>query len=268
MFDPIDAIQLLFSTNVNSATGRTDYGAACAMDFINPFKFYDRYALRDAEGYTSGIPFFPWFTNAGTAASRRDVLDQKDAVRVRSCWGGMAAFEGKWFQAPVPSGPPSPFGFEVSPLRFRSEQEIFWEASECCLIHADLTHLRQTSEQSDETGIFVNPYIRVAYDSDTLGWLRYTRRVEGHYSSVHNILNYLVGMPEDNPRRLEQAGNEYTETVWNYDGPAGDDMIGSYRQVSRKVPPGRFCGEKAEMVLIDDPLPGQPRWQKLPAPDG
>ena len=43
IFNPIDAVQLLFSTNVN-AQGLAQYGAACAVDFINPFKFYDRYA--------------------------------------------------------------------------------------------------------------------------------------------------------------------------------------------------------------------------------
>ncbi len=87
-FNPIDAVQLLFSTNVGSS-GRAEYGAACAVDFINAFKFYDRFATRDFEGYTMGIPFFPWFTDAGEAVSRRDVLEGKDAVRVRACWGGM-----------------------------------------------------------------------------------------------------------------------------------------------------------------------------------
>jgi hypothetical protein len=267
MFDPIDVVQLLFSTNLDSS-GRANYGAACAVDFINPFKFYDRYALRDAEGFTSGTPFFPWFTNAGAGASRRDVLAQKDAVRVRSCWGGMAAFEAKWFQnarlgdafSQVGS-----FGFDISPLRFRFEEELFWEASECCLIHADLTLLRHGPNPGD-SGIFMNPYIRVAYDSSTLAWLPYTRRVERLYSLVHNIVNHLVGMPETNPRRLETPSNEFTETVWEFDDTPGGDLRGSYRQVTRTVPPGRFCGERAQMVLIDDPEPGQARWKKLPAP--
>jgi Cryptococcal mannosyltransferase 1 len=282
MFDPIDAVQLLFSTNIG-LSGRPNYGAACAVDFINAFKFYDRYATRDAEGYTSGIPFFPWFTDAGEAASRRDVLAQKDAVRVRSCWGGMAAFEAKWFQ---PSRPPngrsssSPadqrrsFDFDVSPLRFRSEQEIFWEASECCLINADLTYLRQGPELGEDSGIFMNPYIRVAYDTNTLRWLPYTRRVERLYSSIHNFLNHLVGMPERNPRRLETPGDEFTEAVWEYDDNSDHadsprvNLRGSYQQITRTVSPGRFCGERAQMVLMDHPEPGQPRWKKLRAPRG
>lgn len=85
-FHPIDAVQLLFATNIDS-TGRTDYGAACALDFINAFKYYDRFATRDFDGRITGIPFFPFFTSAGTATSRKDMLSQSDAVRVRSCWG-------------------------------------------------------------------------------------------------------------------------------------------------------------------------------------
>ena len=54
MFNPVDAIQLLLSTNVD-ASGRAQYGAVCAVDFINPFKFYDRFTTRDFEGYAMGI---------------------------------------------------------------------------------------------------------------------------------------------------------------------------------------------------------------------
>ncbi|KAF1344449.1 cryptococcal mannosyltransferase 1-domain-containing protein [Delphinella strobiligena] len=97
-FDPIDAANLLFSTNIDEQSGKTKYEAACAVDFINPFKFSDTSATRDAEGHSMGIPFFPWFSNSGQGQSRHDVLDQRDAVRVRSCWGGMVAFQGKWFQ--------------------------------------------------------------------------------------------------------------------------------------------------------------------------
>ncbi|KAF2685444.1 glycosyltransferase family 69 protein [Lentithecium fluviatile CBS 122367] len=67
-----------------------------------------------------GIPFPPRFTDAGNGTSRQDVLDEKDAVRVRACWGGMTAFEAKWFVEANPqdvvSSQPS---LDVSPLRFR-----------------------------------------------------------------------------------------------------------------------------------------------------
>ena len=77
---------------------KAQYRAACGVDFINPVKFYDTYATRDLEGYSMGLSFYPRFTDAGKAKSQRDVLEQKDAVRVRSCWGGIVAFDEKYFQ--------------------------------------------------------------------------------------------------------------------------------------------------------------------------
>jgi len=135
LFDPVEAVQLLLSTNID-AHGRTQYGAVCAVDFINAFKFYDYFATRDLEGYEMGMQFFPWFANVGDAASRQDVMAQKDAVRVRSCWGGMTAFEASWFQKPLvdkSSGKTSKTSVATipsSPLRFRYEEDPFWEASE------------------------------------------------------------------------------------------------------------------------------------------
>jgi Cryptococcal mannosyltransferase 1 len=140
MFDPIEAVQLLFSTNID-VHGRTQYGAVCAVDFINAFKFYDYFAARDFEGYEMGMQFFPWFANVGDARSRKDVLAQKDAVRVRSCWGGMTAFEASWFQktpADKSSNGNTPKTSVASiptlPLRFRYEEDPFWEASEVCIL--------------------------------------------------------------------------------------------------------------------------------------
>ncbi|KAL8778402.1 MAG: hypothetical protein Q9213_007428 [Squamulea squamosa] len=278
MFDPIDAVNLLFSTNYDRTSGRTQYQAACAMDFINAFKFYDRFALRDFEGYTSGIPFFPWFTNAGQGISRRDVLAQKDAVRVRACWGGMVAFEAKWFQSSSSAGggnaslsESDDASFKISPLRFRHEQDPFWEASECCLIHADLTQLSRDSDTTDSSGIFMNPYVRVAYDQSTLHWLSYTRRVERLYSWVHTFLNHLVGMPQYNPRRLERPGEEVVEQVWKYDEATDQSNSypkGSYHQVKRTADPGRFCGIRRLMVMKPNPPKGQRNWENVPLPPG
>ncbi|KAL8710623.1 MAG: hypothetical protein Q9220_004847 [cf. Caloplaca sp. 1 TL-2023] len=275
LFDPIEVVNLLFSTNVQSS-GRAQYQAACATDFINAFKFYDRFALRDFEGYESGIPFFPWFTDAGQGASRKDVLAQKDAVRVRSCWGGMVAFEAKWFQAPESSpaangslGYVADADFVSSPLRFRFESDPFWEASECCLIHADLTYLRYGHDTSDVSGIFMNPYVRVAYDQSTLRWLPYTRRVERLYSWIHTILNHAVGLPEHNPRRLEQPGDKVAEQVWQYDHDSvhsDHHPKGSYQQLERIAGTGRFCGIRRLMVIRENPSRGQKNWENVPLP--
>jgi hypothetical protein len=248
MFNPLDAAQLLFSTNMNSS-GHTQYDAACAMDFINPFKFYDTFATRDSEGYSMGVPFFPWFTNAGQGLSRQDVFDQKDAVRVQACWGGMVAFNATLFSD------------VESPLEFRYEEDIFWDASECCLIHADLAHRRTI-----ELGIFANPYIRVAYDSSTLGWLPYTRRVERLYSFIHNIINHVVGLPFNNPHRLEKPGDEVEEKVWQPDLTAKGALKGAYHQVKRSVGPGRFCGMKTLQVWNDQPKKGEKKFTIIRPP--
>ncbi|KAF2114992.1 cryptococcal mannosyltransferase 1-domain-containing protein [Lophiotrema nucula] len=276
MFNPIDAIHLLFSTNID-ASGRAQYGAVCAVDFINAFKFYDRFATRDFEGYEMGVPFFPWFTDAGDGISRQDVLNQKDAVRVRACWGGMTAFEAKWFMETIQestgtSSKPTA-AFSVSPLRFRYEEDPFWDASECCLIHADLTYLRHGRNATSDSGIFTNPYVRVAYDSRTLRWLPLTRRFERLYSIVHNILNHQVGLPKLNVRRLEQPGEEVIEKVWTWDkktqtheGGARPDLEGSYHDIKRVARPGRFCGGRALLVMNDDPKPGERKWTGVPIP--
>lgn len=189
-FEPTDAANLLFSTKMVKRSGKTDYRAACAVDFINPFKFYDTFATRDTEGYQMGVPFFPWFTNSGNATSRRDTLAQKDAVRVKSCWGGMVAIEAKWFQPHMQiaeAGLPA----KTTALRFRAEADSYWDSSECCLIHADLAELAGESEP----GIYMNPYVRVAYAHSTLRWLPFTRRFEHLYPWIHHLVNRLSSLP-------------------------------------------------------------------------
>jgi hypothetical protein len=277
IFDPIEAAQLLFSTNID-ANGRAQYGAACAVDFINPFKFYDRFATRDLEGNSMGIPFYPWFTNAGPGDSRADTIAQKDAVRVRSCWGGMTAFEARWFQTASPIPTPSPSSSDAapttsSPLRFRFEHDIFWDSSECCLINADLSHLRSGLNVSHDAGIYMNPFIRVAYDTTTFSWLSLTRRPERLYSLIHNLLNHLAGLPEFNPRMREVPGERATDKVWAYDDPKGAfegnasaALKGSYHEVTRVAGPGGFCGGRKLLLINEDPKDGEGHWVNLPLP--
>src|SRR5450432_3306370 len=94
----IDAAQLLFSTNIGS-NGRSQFVAACALDYTNPFKFYNLFVTRDLEGYSMGVPFYPILSNTGKAQSRSDILSQKDAVRVKSCWSGMIAMQAHYIQS-------------------------------------------------------------------------------------------------------------------------------------------------------------------------
>ncbi|OAX79258.1 hypothetical protein ACJ72_06423 [Emergomyces africanus] len=272
VFDPIDALQLLFSTNVDKG-GTAQYRAACAVDFINPFKFYDTFATRDLEGFSMGVPFYPWFSSAGKAESRHDVLDQKDAVRVRSCWGGMVAFDAKFFQQDKAQRQrkqneqaPTTLAPRVSSVvKFRSESDIYWDASECCLIHADIQ--KPPYESKDEpvdTGIYMNPYVRVAYDTQTLAWLGITRRFERLYSVAHAIVNTIARMPRSNPRRTEVAGTDVEEKVWVPKGANG----GSYEMIKRKAGTGGFCGRRELQVLVANPKPGQKNWETLPVPAG
>lgn len=275
LFDPVEAAQLLFSTNVDDS-GNANYGAACAVDFINPFKFYDRFATRDLDGYSMGIPFFPWFTDAGSHASRSDVLAGKDAVRVRSCWGGMAAYEAKWFQKSIPQRakvPSNTTDDQTTPLRFRAEEEPYWDASECCLINADLQYRRSGVGMPEDSGVYMNPFIRVAYDEHTLSWLSLTRRPERLYSIIHNILNHMVGFPMFNPRRTDKPGEAVSNTDLNqHDSPPEDRSSSSPSQptpeTSHMTKPGGFCGGRKLLLLNEDAQGDEPKWSNVPIPTG
>lgn len=272
IFDPVDAANLLFSTNVDEASGRSQYHAACAVDFINPFKFYDTFATRDLEGYDMGVPFYPWFSGAGQAASRKDVINQKEAVRVKSCWGGMVAFEAKWFQ---------PRQWSVmanSSLRFRSETDSYWDASECCLIHADLAAISSPilpEDSGGDTGIYLNPYIRTAYSSSVLRWLSFTRRFERLYTPIQTLANWLAGRPSFNSRQFHESGHQVVDRVWMWDDDslaklkkAGNksvatDLQGHFEEVQRTALPGGFCGIQKLLYINENPKPGEPKWDSF-----
>lgn len=260
-FNPIDVLQLLFSTNVDEF-GVAQYRAACSVDFINPFKFYDTFATRDLEGYGMGLPLYPFFSTAGNGESRRDVQDQKDAVRVRSCWGGMVAFDARFFQ---PSLSHNNSSLSTDRAIFRAEPDAYWDASECCLIHADIQiPPHEWDDEYTTTGIYMNPYVRVAYDSTTLTWLSLTRRFERLYSIPQNIINHLVGLPWFNPRRTETAGEMIQDEVWVPDSSKSGG--GSYKSVTRKAGTGGFCGRYGLQVMKTDPEPGDKPWEILPVP--
>jgi len=261
-FKPIDALHLLFSTNVNPSTGLADYDVACAVDFVAAVMFYDSFVVRDFEGYGMGLMFFPWFTSKGRSISRNDVLAEKDAVRVQSCWGGMVSFAAAPFQ-------------EQPPLRFRHQTELYWEASECCLIHADLA-------QSSAKNFFLNPYVRVAYDAHSWYWMPFTQRIE----RVFKILQYFVsafGYPEYNPRRLEVPGLESSQVRWIYDEPSlngetmrdqsrniTDSLNGKWLTTQELAKPGGFCFQRRLFIMKPD-VPGanaeqKGNWEKGPWP--
>ncbi|CAL3968589.1 unnamed protein product [Diplocarpon coronariae] len=180
-FDAPGALRLLWGTNLKN--GKTGYKAVCAADFVASWKYYDTFATRDAEGYSIGVPIFPWFSAEGAAVTRNDVLEGRDAVRVKSCWGGMVAFRGEYFWAKeegdgrrrelladertsaqdaeaaskfsagndiATTKAQNGLGIPRLPLRFRSEPEPFWDSSECCLIHADIISLPSLPRPEDD----------------------------------------------------------------------------------------------------------------------
>ncbi|RAL00320.1 glycosyltransferase family 69 protein [Aspergillus ibericus CBS 121593] len=275
-FNALDALQLLFSTNTQN--GVPEYRAACAVDFINPFKFYDTFASRDLEGYSMGLPFYPWFTTAGSAQSRQDVLHGKDAVRVRSCWGGMVAFDAGFFQHPLPPLPStiSPSNTEYknrsSPVRFRAESDLFWESSECCLIHADIqippppaspSSPQDPQDTNTDTGIYMNPFIRVAYHPRSFSWLHLTRRVEKLYSIVHGIASRIAGLPVYNPRRAQVAGEAVQDRVWVVD----EHHDGKFEMAERIANGDGFCGRWDLQVLKKREENGEGGWGAVPVPE-
>lgn len=262
IFDPVDAVQLLFSTNADE-NGIARYRSACAVDFINPFKFYDTFATRDLQGYGMGLPFFPWFSTAGRADSRNDVLNEKDAVRVRSCWGGMVAFDAKFFQSGRELSP-TDSGLEKSPVRFRASRDLFWESSECCLVHSDIQEIQPSADNITDTGVYLNPYVRVAYDSATLSWLHTTRRFEKLYSLIHNVGNHLVGLPWFNSRRTQVAGQPVQEPVWVTD--PNDQEGGSFKMDDRVAGNDGFCARRGLQVLVEHREEGQKGWENIPIP--
>lgn len=275
VFDPVDAANLLFSTNTGE-NGKAQYRAACAVDFDNPFKFYDTFATRDTEGYNMGVIFYPWFAGGGDAVSRHEVLSQSDAVRVKSCWGGMVAFDAQWFQYSEIAGADTT-NVEL-PLRFRAENDTWWDASECCLIHADLAAL--TTQIDTDHGIYMNPYIRVAYTQRTLNWIWISRRIERLYTPAQAFVNWIAGRPSFNPRRLEQPGEEVTNKVWVWDAATqaalqtgktddlSDAMHGEFKEIRRVARPGSFCGSRSLSYLVLDAASGEKHWRQEHVPEG
>jgi len=264
VFDPVEAAQLLFSTNAD-LEGKAQYRAACAVDFINPFKFYDTLATRDLDGFQIGVPFFPWFSAVGDGITLEEVLNENDAVRVRSCWGGMVAYDATFFQnwqneaiTIRTAGNQSP-SLLTAPYRFRSETDLWWDASECCLIQADI----QRPDQAD-TEIYMNPYVRVAYDSRTLSWLWLSKRFERLYTPIHLIADILVSLPSLNPRRGEVPWHTVEEDVWKVDSTQPEN--GTWHKAIRIAKHDGFCGRRKLPVVKEVRVPGEKYWEFIEPP--
>ncbi|KAK7959798.1 uncharacterized protein PG986_004652 [Apiospora aurea] len=246
-FRPIDAAQLLFSTN-QGPDGRTRYLSTCGMDFAHPLLFYDLYAQRDAEGFSNGLPLFPYFSNAGAGLSRAAVLRQADAVPVTACWGGIVAMQARHVQHLNQSLPDSDFrapGHHVldparpaavtGPVRFRYEPEVFYDACECCLFLADVAQVaRRAGGQTD--------------------------RELGTAS-----LTPLLRLPTHNPHRAVREGESFMEEVW----VNNEDSQGGHWQLTQRVARnGLQCGVREMQLVQQGERTNDVNWQNTKMPPG
>lgn len=244
VFDPVEVLHLTFNTNGGA------YAAACGLDYINPFKFYDTFATRDADGFPTGVPFFPYFT---AGASRSAILAGTD-VPVKSCWGGVVSFSAVPFLRNYnnsTSSSTSSGGGSGESVLFRATGEQFWDASECCLVHADI-------DQPNAT--FVNPFVRSAYSANTFRWLPAVRLVERLFELPHRILAAVLGMPWPGPRRAENPGDRVNDLQWT-----GDSWVARDRVAGR----GGFCGNWKLLVMTekaDGKEKGKRGWRGLHIP--
>jgi hypothetical protein len=301
-FKPEDALNLLFSTNVNPATGLAEYQGACSMDFVRGGTLYDSFVIRDLDGFEISWFLYPWFTRRGSGQSRQDVLRQKDAVRVRSCWSGMAAYDATPFlrqevvdanhhptrplphlEHPLAQVDPTSNSMKpiqgqsqldlranLAPLRFRHQSELFWEASECCLLNADL--LARSPEISIQ--LFLNPYIRVAYDWKTWVVQPWLQRFERGFATMEFVADVLALGWDFNTRRTEVVGRPTVIRKWVYDNPAlngetrrnhtvdmglglqfplsPEQTRGEWKLGEQVAEAGGFCGQRTLFVMMSD----------------
>lgn len=129
------------------ATRGGEYAAACSLDFSKPYRFYDTFALRDAEGHDELMLTWPYFRSKKS----RQALKASLPVPVQSCWNGIVAMDA------------APFYKSENRLEFRGTPDSLathhLEGSECCLIHAD-------NPLSRSKGVWLNPNVRVGYNED------------------------------------------------------------------------------------------------------
>ncbi|KAK4180277.1 cryptococcal mannosyltransferase 1-domain-containing protein [Triangularia setosa] len=265
VFDPVDAANLLFSTNVDPATNKANYVAACAMDFWFGHRMYDIYAMRDADGYASYQAIYPFFGDRGRGLSRRDVLESKDAVRVKSCWGGVMAMQARYVQN-VEEEKPKGRAWEegvvaghaidpenntvavTGPVRFRHEPGAYYDACECCLFSADLTQVAKKmgdlpapeTMKGSESGIYVNPYVRVAYEEGVYKMIHVVRLWEKLIRVIYDLQTKWLEPVAQNPWRTVQEGETFEEEIWNGNGWEVRNHTGR---------PGLFCGVRDMQVL-------------------
>lgn len=210
------------------ATNAGHYDVACGLDFHHPPVFYDTFAVRDMDKRGPVMSVFPYFR----AQVTRQALLQGLPARVTSCWNGMLAMDAAPFYD-VPGKRADGLTTLTSGLRFRGLPDSLavtgLEASECCLIHADLIARDQAKK-----GIFINPAARSGYER--AAWNLTHRPPDDNFVSSDQ---YVAGI-----YRMRLAR-------WKTDGissSAGQRMGRIYDKIARWREEGHVLGEKREEV--------------------
>jgi hypothetical protein len=182
------------------------------------------------------------------------------SVRVRSCWGGIAAFDASIFQPSPALESRCELDTNCLPLRFRGSNESFWEASECCLIYADMEEQYGPSDR-----VFINPYVRVAYTKRNFGLIPLFRRFERFFEHIQYFRS-RSWYPNINPRRTNEPAQWVDDIVWQ-DGLVETSSFrkqkestsrnvtasrGRWSTVRRQAGVGGFCGERTMFVMKGD----------------
>jgi hypothetical protein len=147
------------------------------------------------------------------------------------------------------------------------------------LIHADLEQLVQQSHLGTQARIFVNPYIRVAYDPSTFSWLEFARRFERLFTLPHMIVGWFLRQPWAAARRLEPVGRTVSRREWQYQAPSNMPkdrkystaeiaQFGHWETVQRTATPGGWCGFPFLLAMKNQYKTGERRWEKLFEPAG
>lgn len=148
IFGPNDILTLL-------ATNGGDFDVACGLDYHLPPALYDTFALRDTTFQGPITSIFPYFRKSHS----RSAMLAGSPTPVTSCWNGVVVVDAAPYYDQITAAQPNQIH---KALRFRGVPDslaaYYVEASECCLIHADLLASGQA-----QRGMYVNPAVRTAY---------------------------------------------------------------------------------------------------------
>lgn len=148
IFEPKDILTLL-------ATNGGDFDVACGLDYQIPPALYDTFAARDVSFSGPVTSVFPYFK----APVTRDAMLAGLPAPVTSCWNGVIAVNATPYYDRVLPGEPN---VVQKGVQFRAIPDslaaYYVEASECCLIHADVLASGQAYR-----GMYINPAVRTAY---------------------------------------------------------------------------------------------------------